>query len=163
MILRWLMRRRAYTYAGASITHEINADPLKHVISPRLVHTFIKAGTNMIATQTKNIPDFFKGETWTFPGQISYSDGSTAPDITSDTITLYLYDSNGSLVFSQDADVSGGSAGLYTFTAQKAKTNLCTKGAAYDAEIKWYYNAGADNQMLYKGRVNCLKSNTNEA
>ncbi len=47
--------------------------------------------------------------------------------------------------------------------AEEIRGALSPLGVAYEVEIKWYYNAGADNQMLYKGRVNCLKSHTTEA
>jgi hypothetical protein len=162
MMLYFLARGRSVTYNAAAVVHQIITPTLRHVLAPVIIHQIIKAGDHMIVTPIKNIPDFYPGESWSFSGRLEYSDGSTAPDITGDTVTLNLYTAAGALVFTEDADVSAGSGG-YTITAQKAKTNLCTAGQAYEVEIKWYYNAGADNQMLYKGRVNCLRAHTVEA
>ena len=90
------------------------------------------------------LENFYKGENVNFDVTIT-SDGSN-PDITSDAVKLtikqYKSDSDANAKLVKNADVSGGTSGVATFTLTDGDTEI-DKGIYY-YDIVWYPSSGGE-------------------
>jgi len=84
--------------------------------------------------------DFYKGETKAFYVDMQVS--GSAINISSDTMTLLIKDSD-EIIISHSADMtSSGSIGRAIFNISSSLTNV--SASCYDYEIGWHRNDGTD-------------------
>ena len=94
------------------------------------------------------IGTFYEDASKIFNVDIVYN--GSAPDISSDTVTLYLFDEDGSQSLSKNADVAtSGASGTAIFNITPAEMDLTPK--QYTAVVKW--TAGTDELIVIKERV----------
>lgn len=99
--------------------------------------------------------DFYKSTTKKFDVIINYN--GTAPNITSDTVTMILKTSKGSstITLSKNADVfTSGGSGIAKFNLSKTDTSI--PEGRYYYEIYWRTQSG-EEYVLDEGEINILK------
>lgn len=98
------------------------------------------------------ITNFYEKQTKKFTGTIILN--NERPDLTSDTVTLYMYEAGGSGTLTKQADVSLGN-GQYEMTLTPSDTEV-TPGI-WDYEIWWVRNIG-EEYPLEKDKVTIFDS-----
>ena len=93
------------------------------------------------------ITNFFEETTKEFTGTITLNDAT--PDITSDTVTLYMYKKGSDDSITKSADVSLGS-GQYKVTLDTTDTDVSPGN--WDYEIWWVKDTG-ETYVLETGKV----------
>jgi MinD-like ATPase involved in chromosome partitioning or flagellar assembly len=94
--------------------------------------------------------DFYKNTTKNFYVDLIVS--GTAPDISSDTMMLYLKDSD-EIILTSSADMTtSGAAGRAVFNISSSLTNVTA--SCYTYEIVWHRNTDGSDYVIDKSSIN---------
>ena len=109
-------------------------------------------------TDDKKIADIFAAKDYSVTYQIFYPNASTNPDISGDTVTLYVVsdvtDFDNTIKIQKNADVStSGSEGKAIFTLTDTDTNV-TAGS-YTCRLIWTVSTG-EKYVIYSDKIAVL-------